>query len=123
MIKQDILFEAAYQAIIKGATYISEDVYQALSDAWAKESNLAPKTGLGNTVKSLEISREKRLPACSDTGWPLFFVKIGNEAELEGGILHLQETLCKAVEKATAEGYLRKTMKHPLTGFAPPDLI
>ncbi|MBR2038331.1 MAG: fumarate hydratase [Lachnospiraceae bacterium] len=119
MITQEVLFEAAFQAIVKGATYISDDVYKALKDAWEKEGNPAAKTGLGNTVKSLEMSREKSLPACSDTGWPLFFVKIGNEAELEGGMLHLQETLCRAVEKATAEGYLRKTMKHPLTGFDP----
>ena len=55
MITQEVLFEAAFQAIVKGATYISDDVYKALKDAWEKESNPAAKTGLGNTVKSLEI--------------------------------------------------------------------
>ncbi|MEM5767877.1 MAG: fumarate hydratase, partial [Bacillota bacterium] len=60
-----------------------------------------------------------RTPACPDTGWPLFFFKIGNEAVIEGGIIALEESARKAVIRATENGYLRRTMKHPLTGYDP----
>jgi len=46
-------------------------------------------------------------------------VKAGNEARLEGGFMALEEIVRQQVAKATAAGYLRSTMKHPLTGFDP----
>jgi tartrate/fumarate subfamily iron-sulfur-dependent hydro-lyase alpha chain len=123
MLKQTVLQEAIYKAIIKGSTYISDDVYDALNDALIKEKNPSTKVGLENTIKSLDISRGNHVPACPDTGWPLFFFKIGNEAVIEGGILALEESARTAVRKATEKGYLRRTMKHPLSGFDPGDNI
>lgn len=119
MLKQNTLSEAILSAIIKGSTYISDDVYDSLKYAYDKEENESSKLGLEASVKSLELSRERCLPACPDTGWPLFFFKIGNEAVIEGGIIALEETTRKAVISATEQGYLRKTMKHPLSGYDP----
>jgi len=119
VLKQTILQDAIYKAIVKGSTYISDDVYDALNDAYNREKNPSTKVGLENTIKSLDLSRENHVPACPDTGWPLFFFKIGNEAEIEGGILALEELARTAVRYATEKGYLRRTMKHPLTGYDP----
>jgi tartrate dehydratase alpha subunit/fumarate hydratase class I-like protein len=58
-------------------------------------------------------------PACPDTGWPLFYFKIGNECVLEGGMTSLEESARTAVKRVTQRGYLRATMKHPLTGYDP----
>ena len=113
--------EAFDLAVFRGATYISEDVYEALKEAIQTEDNPFTREGLERTVRSLEISREKGLPACPDTGWPLFFIKIGDKVELEGGILALKELGREAIREATLKGTLRKTMKHPLTGFDPGD--
>ena len=65
------------------------------------------------------MSIERECLACPDTGWPLFFCKVGNDVRIEGGILALEEITRKIVAKATQEGYLRSTMKHPLTGVDP----
>lgn len=119
MLNQSKISKAVLGAIIKGSTYISDDVYNSLTTAWDKEQNKSTKLGLEDTLKSLTLSREKGLPACTDSGWPLFFFKIGNDAVIEGGILALEETTRKAVIKATEQGYLRRTMKHPLSGFDP----
>ena len=122
MITKERMKEALDLAVFRGATYISEDVYEALQAAIDREDGPA-KEGLRRTLQSLELSREKGLPACPDTGWPLFFIKLGNEAVLEGGVLALQELGRQAIREATLKGTLRKTMKHPITGFDPGDNV
>ena len=122
MITRERIKEALDLAIFRGATYLSDDVYEALERAIAREDGPA-KEGLRRTLKSLEISREKGLPACPDTGWPLFFIKLGEDAQLEGGVIGLQELGRQAVREATLNGILRKTMKHPITGFDPGDNV
>jgi len=119
MISQSVLSEAIFGAIQKGSTYISDDVYEALIRARDDETNEAAKQGLSSTIESLDISRQDGTPACPDTGWPLFFFKIGNEANIEGGILALEKSARKMVVEATEQGLLRRTMKHPLTGYDP----
>ncbi len=123
MIRQDVLAEAIEQAIIKGATDISPDVMDALILARNQEHNESSHEGLDQTIASLLRSRKQQVPACPDTGWPLFYFKIGNDAVIEGGMLALEQLTQKAVARATAAGYLRRTMKHPLTGYDPGDNI
>lgn len=122
MIIKERLKEALDLAVFRGATYLSDDVYEALEAAIAREDGPA-KEGLRRTLRSLEISREKGLPACPDTGWPLFFIKLGNEAQIEGGVLAIEELGRQAIREATLRGTLRKTMKHPITGFDPGDNV
>ena len=122
MLTRKRIKEAFDLALLRGATYISDDVYEALEAAIAREDGPA-KEGLRRTLQSLEISRQKGLPACPDTGWPLFFIKLGEDAKLECGMLGLQELGRQAVREATLRGTLRKTMKHPITGFDPGDNV
>lgn len=119
MLTQQIMQQAIYSAIVKGSSYISDDVLAALQTAYDNETNNSTKLGLKSSIDSLLMSRENGAPACPDTGWPLFFFKIGNEAQIEGGILAIEESVKQMVAKTTQEGYLRKTMKHPLTGYDP----
>ena len=119
MITKDILENVIFNTIIRGSCIISKDVRAAFEEAIDKEKEEASKEGFRNTLKSLDLSTQRVNPACPDTGWPLFFFKIGNEAKIEGGILALEEIGRNMVAKATKEGYLRSTMKHPLTGYDP----
>lgn len=119
MITQDFMAEAVFETIKKSSCHIPSDVHAAFKEAIWKERQPISRTSLENTLKSLECSIEKENPACADTGWPLFFCKIGNEAVIQGGILGLETIAKQMVEKATHEGYLRKTMRHPLTGYDP----
>lgn len=122
MITKARMKEALDLAVFRGATYLSDDVYEALQRAIDREDGPA-REGLRRTLQSLELSRQKGLPACPDTGWPLFFIKLGNDAQLEGGVLALEELGRQAIREATARGTLRKTMKHPITGFDPGDNV
>ena len=119
MIPRKIYEQAIFDAIAKGSTTIAPDVRAAFERAIEKESRPAAKEGLEKTLESIQLSAKLRNPACPDTGWPIFYFKVGNECQLEGGIMALEEATRNAVRRATKEGFLRATMKHPLTGFDP----
>ena len=123
MISKEIYQEAIFNAIKKGSTVISPDVAAAFQRAIDKESRSAAKEGLQKTYESIRLSAKLGNPACPDTGWPIFYFKVGNECQLEGGMMALEEATRNAVRRATREGYLRATMKHPLTGYDPGDNV
>ncbi len=119
MIKTEVYEKALFETIKRGATEISPDVKDAFVKAIEKEENPDAKNGLEATLKSMEMSKERENPLCVDTGWPIFYFKVGNKCELEGGFVELENAARRAVAKATELGYLRATMKHPLTGYDP----
>jgi L(+)-tartrate dehydratase alpha subunit len=119
MIKKKQISEVVYNTIKNSSCHISKDITEAFSYAIAKETKENAKEGLKRTLKSIELSKEKNNLACPDTGWPLFYFKVGNEADIEGGMMALEEICRKMVAKATKNGYLRSTMKHPVTGDDP----
>ena len=93
MIKQKVLEDVIFKTIKKSACHISPDVYSAFEKAIKTEKSALSKRALEATLKSLELSIERGNPACGDTGWPLFFYKIGNDARIEGGITELEEII------------------------------
>ncbi|MFH0813577.1 MAG: fumarate hydratase, partial [Pseudomonadota bacterium] len=119
MITQKVLEDAIFRTIKKNSTCIAPDVHAAFERSIKAEKSPASKRAFEATLESLDRSVEKGNLACPDTGWPLFFYKIGNDAQIEGGMLALEAISRKMVERATKEGYLRSTMKHPLTGVDP----
>ncbi len=123
MIRKSIFEEAIFRAIKKGSTDIAPDVRAAFERAITRETGHAAKEGLTRTYESIKRSAIVGNPACPDTGWPIFYFKVGNEAWIEGGFMALEEAARSAVRRATREGYLRATMKHPLTGFDPGDNV
>ena len=123
MIAKAVYEQVIFEAIRKGSTVIAPDVCAAFEKAIQKESCAAAKEGLEKTYESIKLSAKHGNPACPDTGWPIFYFKVGNECELEGGMMALEEATRNAVRRATKEGYLRATMKHPLSGYDPGDNV
>jgi len=123
LILREIYQEAIFKAIKKGSTVISPDVAAAFEQAIDRESRPAAREGLQKTLDSIRLSAKLGNPACPDTGWPIFYFKVGNECQLEGGMMALEEATRHAVRRATKEGFLRATMKHPLTGYDPGDNV
>jgi len=119
MIKLDLLQQTIFETIRRASTIIPNDVKNAFKKAIKIESSKNAKTGLQNTLQSIKLSEIMDSPLCPDTGWPIFFFKIGNDCKIDGGVLSIEKTAEKAVIQATEFGYLRKTMKHPISGFDP----
>lgn len=123
MISKNLLEKVIFSTIKKSSCVISPDVHKAFEDAIAKEESPVSKKAFEETLKSLDLCRNRDSLACPDTGWPLFFFKIGNDAQIEGGMTELEDIATRMVVKATKEGFLRKTMKNPLTGEDPGDNV
>jgi len=119
MINEKIMEKVILNTIIKSSCVIPNDIIASFHQITESKKTGEEKDAFENMVKSLELSAKRKNPACPDTGWPLFFYKIGNDAVIEGGILKLEEISRKMVARATKEGFLRSTMKHPITGEDP----
>ena len=119
MIRRTVYEQVLFDTIIRGATVLPSDVEAAFRHAILKERSPAAKSGLEHTLQSMELSKARANPLCPDTGWPIFYFKVGNSCVLEGGLLGLEDAARRSVARATACGYLRATMKHPLTGWDP----
>ena len=119
MIKTEVYEQVLFETVKRGATELSADVQEAFEAAILRESNPDAKNGLTATLKSMKMSAQRENPLCVDTGWPIFYFKVGNQCQLEGGFVELENAARRAVAKATKMGYLRATMMHPLTGFDP----
>lgn len=119
MISAKILEKAVLATIKKGSCQIAPDIHDAFEKAIKNEKSSISKKAFVDTLKSLDLSKECESMACPDTGWPIFFFKIGNDSKIEGGITRLEEITRKMVAKATQKGFLRSTMKHPITGSDP----
>ena len=65
-------------------------------------------------LENYDAAKEDRRPMCGDTGLPRWYVKIANEARIEGGPVALETALRRATAKATAAIPLRPNRVHPL---------
>jgi L(+)-tartrate dehydratase alpha subunit len=70
---------------------------------------------LDQMLENWSIASEDRRPMCADTGLPRYYVRLGNEAVIEGGLVGLERALRRATAEATQAIPLRPNRVHPLT--------
>lgn len=92
---------------------MNPDLLAALTKASEKESDEMPKSILCDLINNAEISREKGIPMCQDTGMAVIFVEIGQDVHFVSGFI--DDAINQGVREAYEEGYLRKSVVlHPL---------
>ena len=84
---------------------IPEDTKLALDAARQAETNDAARAILGMMRKSADLAEQTDRFVCSDSGIPVYFIKIGTKTQFDGDIR-------KAIEDGFA--YLVETIKPPL---------
>lgn len=113
-VKKEALHKIMYNTMVQAANMLPEDVKKELKEKLAKEEDEVGKLHLSTTLENLEIAERQGGLACADTGFPLFYIKAGDNVEIEGGFSIIYETAKKAVEEATKNAKLRPTMVHPI---------
>lgn len=111
----DLIEEVAFELNRRAAIHIPQDVRGSIQTMAERETQKLSKFVLLEIVNNYEVADEDQVPMCADTGLPRFYVKIGNEARLEGGFVAFERSLRKATARATSEIPLRPNRVHPIT--------
>ena len=115
MIKADAIEQAAYELTAKAAIEIPQDYRDGLREMLKGEEAELSRFVLEAMLDNYEAAEQDRRAMCADTGVPRFFVKAGNEAQIEGGFVELETRLRRALARATHDVPLRPNRVHPLS--------
>ncbi len=114
MIPIDSIRATAERLMEKAAIEIPDDYLAGLKRAAAEEEGDLSSFVLQAMLENYEAAKADRRAMCGDTGTPRWYVKLGNEAKVEGGPVALEEALRRATATATREIPLRPNRVHPL---------
>lgn len=122
--------DVMYETVVKASTSLPSDVKNKLFEYLNREKYEKAKFHLEMIINNCELGEEKGRLLCTDTGYPLFYIRMGNNVKVQGGFSTLYEVAREVIEKATANGQLRPNMVHPITrknpgtntGFFIPDV-
>ncbi len=104
-IAYDDIVEAVKNMVIHTATNLPEDALKKLREAQEKEKSPVAKKVLEQLLENADIAREEKRPLCQDTGLAVYFIKVGQDVKIKGGLL--KNAVNEGTEKGYIEGYLR----------------
>ncbi|WP_408069780.1 fumarate hydratase [Butyrivibrio sp. JL13D10] len=92
---------------------LSPDMKEAITKGKANEKSELGKSIFAQLEENLKIADEEQIPICQDTGMAVFFVDIGQDVHIEGGLI--TDAINEGVRQGYTDGYLRKSVvKDPL---------
>jgi fumarate hydratase subunit alpha len=104
---------AIKQAAMDANYELGEDILHAFENGLVHEESPAGREVFRLLLLNARIARQQLIPICQDCGLAVIFVEMGQEVHLVGG--DLNEAIQEGVRHGYEEGYLRKSMCHPLT--------
>lgn len=114
-ISYEQLEDVAYELNRRAAIAVPLDAKQAFVAAAERESHPAARRALEAVVQNADVAIAQDSAMCGDTGLPRFYVKAGNNVQLECGFVGLERAVRMATARATQEVPLRSNRVHPLT--------
>lgn len=96
---------------ISAACDLEPDVVAAVKAAAGKEESPLGKEVLEQIINNFELAGREHLPMCQDTGIAVFFIEVGRGVQLE---FSLEDAVNEGVRQGYKDGYLRKSVCHPL---------
>ncbi len=98
-------------------TDLPEDVEQSLRERTTFETGVA-KDIMDSIIVNFETARDSKTVMCQDTGYPIFFVNIGENFPLDK-MKSLKTSIQKGLEDATVQVPVRPNTVNVLTGKNP----
>lgn len=108
-----LLEDTARELMARAAMEIPADFRAGVERALSRESGRLARFVLTQMLTNWDLARTERRPMCADTGLPRYYVRVGNEARIEGGFVALERALRRATEAATRIIPLRPNRVHP----------
>jgi fumarate hydratase subunit alpha len=108
-----VITEKVRDLCMEANTDLGEDVLQAFDRAIEKEESPLGVEILKELKENARIAKDENVPICQDTGFAVVFVELGQDVHLVGG--DLNKAVQEGVRQGYKDGYLRKSLCHPIT--------
>ena len=105
--------KAVKDMIMYSGTDLPQDTYDALKEAMEEEKSPVSKEVIRQILENADIAKDEKRPLCQDTGLAVFFVKVGDEVKIKGGLL--KDAINEGTEQGYTEGYLRASTCEPFS--------
>jgi len=112
-----IVEETAKELYIRALKVLPPDVREALKKASAKETHSTAKEIFETILRNVEVSDQKDMLICQDTGLPIYIVKVGSRFPFDGA--KVAAALKEGAKRATLEHPFRGSSTHPVTRVNP----
>ena len=112
-IEFDVVVKAVKDMIMHCGTDLPQDTYDALEKAMEEEKSPVSKEVIRQLLENANIAKDEKRPLCQDTGLAVFFVYIGEEVRINGGLL--RDAINQGTEQGYTEGYLRASTCEPFS--------
>ncbi|WP_457642981.1 fumarate hydratase [Persephonella sp.] len=89
---------------------LPEDFVKALETAENFEESPIGREIIETILENAKVASTEKVAYCQDTGYPVFFVEIGQDVHITGG--SIKDAINEAVRQATKEGYLRASLAY-----------
>ncbi|MBI5518862.1 MAG: fumarate hydratase [Desulfovibrio sp.] len=103
---------AVARMCVSANTLLPEDVRKKLEEGYQNETTEAGREIFRQLIENADLSFETKLPLCQDCGMAVFYVEMGEEAHVAGGI---NKAITEGMIAGYKDGFLRKSLCHPLT--------
>jgi fumarate hydratase subunit alpha len=105
--------KAVKEAAITANFDLGADMLAALQRGEQEEESPSGREVFRQLLENARIASQERIPMCQDCGLAVVFVEIGQEVQITGG--DFEQAIQEGVRQGYGEGYLRKSLCHPLT--------
>ncbi len=102
------IIDKVKQMVMDAEYNLPEDFVSALETAKNFEESPIGREIIETILENAAVASTERVAYCQDTGYPVFFVEIGQDVHITGG--NIKDAINEAVRQATKEGYLRASL-------------
>ena len=107
IIKAEKITKAVADLCLKANRVLRLDVLRKLKSAYRQEKNSRARKALGAIIENARIARKEKLAICQDTGLPIVFIELGQEARITGD---LKKAVLKGIEQGYKKGNFRESI-------------
>ncbi len=105
--------QAVKDAAIAANYEAGPDLLAAFARGEREEESPSGKEIFRQLLENARIASQERIPMCQDCGLGVVFLELGQDVHLVGG--DLETAIQEGVRQGYGEGFLRKSLCHPLT--------
>ncbi len=114
-LSEALLYEIARNLVGESVRTIPQDVKQCIRANIGKETDPLSKRSMESFLEKEEYASANKGLICSDTGWPLFYVRCGDNVQPEKGFSMFHRVFRQVIADETAKSHLRPTIVHPIS--------